>query len=264
MSVRPYIVAASGANYGSLLEACRRVGVNADVGDDPARIHNATHVILSGVGAATPAMRALRARGLDRVLREVTQPLLGICLGMQLLFESSEESLAARFPEVTWGSGLGYTAGAANVRNAGGQPDSALTTTASARIGKVTQAGGPARSPPPSFPTQSGKRATSCLCLLPGQILRLPAAPSWPHMGWNRTTLDQPAHPLLAGIDAADWFYFAHGYAAPVGVQTIAYSEHGQPFAAIVACGNVYGVQFHPEKSAAAGRRLLTNFFALT
>ncbi len=74
---------------------------------------------------------------------------------------------------------------------------------------------------------------------------------------------DQPAHPLLAGIGADDWFYFVHGYAAPVNAQTIAHSEHGAPFTAIVARGNVHGVQFHPEKSAAAGRRLLANFFTL-
>ncbi len=95
MSVRAVIVPGSGANYGSLREACRRIGVDAEISEDRARIEAATHVLLPGVGAAAHAMRNLRERGLDRVLREITQPLLGICLGMQLLFEQSEEGDAA-------------------------------------------------------------------------------------------------------------------------------------------------------------------------
>jgi len=79
VSVAAYIVAAGGANYGSLIEACRRVGIEPAIGDDPTRIANATHVILPGVGAAGHAMRALRARGLDRVLQRLGQPVLGIC-----------------------------------------------------------------------------------------------------------------------------------------------------------------------------------------
>lgn len=196
MSVAPYIVAAGGANYGSLIEACRRVGVTPAIGDDPARIAAASHVILPGVGAAGHAMRALRERGLDRVLRTLTQPLLGICLGMQLLFEHSDENDA---------DGLG---------------------------------------------------------LLDGRVRRLPAAPRWPHMGWN--TLSRPAtHALLDGVGERDWFYFVHGYAAPAGEATLARACHGDAFAAVVARGNVHGVQFHPEKSAASGRRVLANFFAL-
>ena len=197
MNARAYIVAAGGANYGSLREACRRIGVDAEIGDDPARIAAATHVILPGVGAAGHAMQSLRARRLDRVLAQLAQPLLGICLGMQLLFEHSDEDDA---------EGIG---------------------------------------------------------LLSGTVHRLPAAPSWPHMGWN--TLDANAqHPLLGGIAANDWFYFVHGYAAPPGDAMVAETQHGGPFAAVVAQGNVHGVQFHPEKSGNAGRRILANFFALT
>jgi imidazole glycerol-phosphate synthase subunit HisH len=193
-----YIVAAGGANYGSLREACRRVGVDAEVGDDPVRMRDATHVILPGVGAAGHAMRGLRQRGLDNALPSVSQPLLGICLGMQLLFESSEED------------------------------------------------------------------GTQCLGLLDGTVRRLPAAPAWPHMGWNTIATGDHEHPLLAGIDERDWFYFVHGYAANPNRSTLAEARHGEAFAAVVARGNVHGVQFHPEKSAAAGRRLLQNFFAFT
>ncbi len=198
MSLRAVIVAAGGANFGSLGEACRRIGVDVDLSDDPARIRNATHVILPGVGAAAHAMRGLRERGLDAVLTKLTQPLLGVCLGMQLLYESSEEGDI---------DGLG---------------------------------------------------------LIPGTVRRLPASPSWPHMGWNQIACDVPTHPLLAGLGTNDWFYFVHGYAAAKTAQTIAHCEHGAPFAAIVADRNICGAQFHPEKSAAAGRRLLSNFFALT
>ncbi|MEO7326843.1 MAG: imidazole glycerol phosphate synthase subunit HisH [Dokdonella sp.] len=229
MSTRAVIVAAGGANFGSLSEACRRVGVEAEVSDDPARIRNATHVILPGVGAAAQAMHGLRERGLDAVLTKLSQPLLGVCLGMQLLYETSEEipgasSRHARDPHPNpLLDGEGFAADAS-----------------------------------PAF------EKTQCLGLLRGSVQRLPPAPSWPHMGWNQITADVPAHPLLAGLGASDWFYFVHGYAAATTVQTIAHCEHGTAFAAVVADRNVCGAQFHPEKSATAGRRLLTNFFGLT
>lgn len=209
---RAIIVPGGGANFGSLREACRRIGVEVEVSDDPARIRAATHVLLPGVGAAAQAMRALRKRGLDRVLARLAQPLLGVCLGMQLLFEFSEEVDA--------------------------EPGLSLQRAPESRVG--------------------------CLGLMPGAVRRLPAAPRWPHMGWNRMRFVQTSHPLLAGLDASDWFYFVHGYAAPVDEHTVAHCDGGGPFAALVAQGNVFGVQFHPEKSAAAGRRLLSNFFALT
>ena len=197
MSTRVVIVRAGGANFGSLLAACARVGVAATLSDAPATLRSASHVILPGVGAAAQAMRTLRTSGLDRVLARLSQPLLGICLGMQLLFESLAEG------EV---EGLG---------------------------------------------------------LLRGRVERLPAAPRWPHMGWNRLDPTRP-HALLHGIDAADWFYFVHGYGVADSDDAIALSGHGRPFAAAVARDQVAGMQFHPEKSAAAGRRALANFFART
>lgn len=206
MTMRAVIVAAGGANYGSLSQACRRVGVEAEVVDAPARIRNATHVILPGVGAAAQAMSALRERGLDRVVRELKQPLLGICLGMQLLFDASEESTSA---------------------------------------------------------SPSANPGTAGLGVIPGTVRRLPPAPSWPHMGWNQIVFDRP-HPLLGGLASDDWYYFVHGYAAHASVDTLARCDHGVAFSAVVSRGNVHGTQFHPEKSSAAGRRLLANFFALT
>lgn len=196
MSTNLVIIAAGGANFGSLVTACARLGVEARVSDAATTIRAATHAILPGVGAAAQAMRSLRASGLDRVIRTLSQPLLGICLGMQLLFERSAEG------EV---EGLG---------------------------------------------------------LLPGTVARLPAAPRWPHMGWNTLEIGR-AHPLLAGLDAQPWVYFVHGYAAPTDAHTLASSRHGSAFSAAVAHGNVMGTQFHPEKSAAVGRQILANFLEL-
>jgi len=196
MNVRAVIIEAGGANFGSLLAACARIGVDAQLSDSPATIRNATHVILPGVGAAAQAMARLRERGLDRVVEKLTQPLLGICLGMQLLFERSDE----------------------------GDVD--------------------------------------CLGVLSGAVRRLPAAPRWPHMGWNTIEATRP-HALLDGIGGDAWFYFVHGYAAPANDAALATSDHGGHFAAAVARANVFGMQFHPEKSSAAGRRALANFFAL-
>jgi glutamine amidotransferase len=253
MNVRALIVAAGGANYGSLREACRRVGVDAQISDDAVRIRNATHVILPGVGAAAQAMRALRERGLDEVLTKLAQPLLGVCLGMQLMYEDSEEvdkaePYGGRHPHP---NSRGPQARPSGVHRRADQ------WSASAPPHSLEEEG-------LKIATPTVKEKTPCLGLLPGTVRRLPAAPSWPHMGWNQIALDPSAHSLLAGLGVNDWFYFVHGYAAPVNAQSIAHTEHGAAFAAVVAQRNVHGAQFHPEKSAAAGRRLLTNFFALT
>ena len=239
MTVRAVIIAAGGANYGSLREACRRVGVAAEISHDPASIMAATHVILPGVGAAAQAMQTLRERGLDRVLAALTQPLLGICLGMQLLFEHSEEAPRADHPD-----------------RHHSHPNPTLE-------GKGFRARDPNGFDRGANPSLADRNTVACLGLLAGGVRRLPAAPRWPHMGWNTLQPHVPAHPLLEGIDADDWFYFVHGYAAPAGAQTIARAEHGGTFAAVVAQRNIHGVQFHPEKSSACGRRLLRNFFGL-
>jgi glutamine amidotransferase len=193
---RVVLLDSGGANIGSVQHAFARLGVQAPVTSDWATIRAATHVLLPGVGAAAAAMARLRATGLDRLVPTLTQPLLGICIGMQLLFEHSEEG------------------------------------------------------------------DTECLGLLPGRVRRLAAAPGVrvPHMGWNR--LDAPgADPLVAGLDR-QWVYYVHGYAAGPGPDTVAQTTHGAAFAAVVRRGHVMGAQFHPERSAAAGRRLLRNFLA--
>ncbi len=204
MSRRDVVVIDSGgANLASLLFALDRLGARAEVSTDANRIRAASHVLLPGVGAAHDAMDRLRSKGLDQVIPALAQPLLGICLGMQLLFESSEEAAG-------------------------------------------------------------GSSATTTLGVVPGRVTRLPATPDLPvpHMGWNQV-LPLRADPLFDGINTGDYVYFVHSYAAPVGAATLATCEYGSTFAAAVKHRNFRGVQFHPERSAAVGSRLLANFIAL-
>lgn len=195
------LVDAGGSNLGSVHAALGRLGVEAPMTADPALIRSASHVILPGVGAAAVAMQRLHQQGLVELLRGLRQPVLGVCVGMQVLFEHSEEG------------------------------------------------------------------DTPCLGLLPGRVQRLRGGPGLrvPHMGWN--TLQQPAkgtrvHPLAAGL-AGEFAYFVHSYAAPGSADTLLDCEHGQRFSALVARGNFHGAQFHPERSAGAGARLLQNFLEL-
>ncbi|PIQ36741.1 MAG: imidazole glycerol phosphate synthase subunit HisH, partial [Lysobacterales bacterium CG17_big_fil_post_rev_8_21_14_2_50_64_11] len=189
------VVDSGGANIASVCFALQRLGVDAELTGDAAVIVRAERVILPGVGAAAPAMARLRELDLVQTLRELTVPLLGICLGMQLLFEASDEG------------------------------------------------------------------DTPCLGLLRGRVTLLPDAPGVriPHMGWN-TLQPLRAVSLLAGIDACAQAYFVHSYAAPVSTDCIAACDHGQRFAAMVQRGNVAGAQFHPERSASTGARVLRNF----
>jgi glutamine amidotransferase len=197
VSANVVLLDSGGANLCSVQAAFERLGIAAPVSADPEAIRAATHIVLPGVGAAKATVARLRENGLDALIPGLTQPLLGICVGMQVLHERSEEG------------------------------------------------------------------ATDCLGLLPGAIRRLPGGEGAriPHMGWNRLRC-AVMHPLLEGLDGA-WMYFVHGYAAEVTQQTLADCEHGSAFAAVVGSGRILGVQFHPERSGAAGARLLQNFLAL-
>jgi glutamine amidotransferase len=188
------LVDAGGANLGSVRVALERLGVRVRLARDADDLRGAGHVLLPGVGSAAHAMALLRERGLAEVLGRLEVPLLGICLGMQLLFDASDEGDVA------------------------------------------------------------------CLGLLPGRVRRLPSAPGLrvPHMGWNTLEPRAPSR-LLAGLDRAAQFYFVHGYAAPASA-AVATCRHGDAFAAVVEQGLVAGTQFHPERSAGAGARVLANF----
>lgn len=197
MTTRVVLLDSGGANLRSVQAAFARLGMAAPVSSDESEIRAATHVVLPGVGAACRAMARLRENGLDRMVATLSQPLLGICVGMQVMHARSEEGDVA------------------------------------------------------------------CLGLLPGEIKRMAGSEGMriPHMGWNRLRCLAP-HPLMAGLDGA-WMYFVHSYAAPVGDLSLADCEHGSPFAAVVGAEKRFGVQFHPERSGAAGSRLLQNFLAL-
>lgn len=195
---RVAIIDSGGANIASLQFALERLGVAAELTTDPAHLHRATHTILPGVGAAVDCMARLRSAGLIDTIRALPTPILGICVGMQLLFESSEE-------------------------------------------GDVP-----------------------CLGMLPGRVQRFANRDGLPvpHMGWNQLEFSRSS-PLLDGIAQGDYVYFVHSYAAPVTELTLASARYGQPFAAVVQRDNVYGAQFHPERSAQTGARLLLNFLRL-
>lgn len=191
------VINSGGANLGSVIHALNRLGAQSVLTRDAAQIRSASRVILPGVGAAAWAMNALHEAGLVEVIRGLTQPVLGICLGLQLMYQRSEEGDA------------------------------------------------------------------DCLGLIPGTVgkLAVGADQRLPHMGWNQLAWANPNDPLARGLSGEEWFYFVHSFAAPID-HAAATSEHGQRFAAVVRHGNFAACQFHPEKSAAAGARLLANFLA--
>jgi glutamine amidotransferase len=192
------IIASGGANIASLQFALQRLGTTSAVSANARTIRHASHIILPGVGAAAHAMSLLRQNNLDSLIPSLQQPVLGICLGMQLLFEASEEGEA------------------------------------------------------------------QCLGIIPGRAARLhcDAAHPVPHMGWNTLKIDRPGA-LLDGLQQDDYVYFVHSYALPRSPATIASSDYGLSFSACVQWRNFFGAQFHPERSAKVGARLLQNFLSL-
>lgn len=192
------VIDVSGNNLTSLTNALQRLGYEYRLTHEPQDLLRASHVILPGVGAAAAGMEALIHYRLVEVLKQLTQPLLGICLGMQLLLEYSEE-------------------------------------------GQV-----------------------NCLNRIPGQVKRLAALPAYPvpHMGWSTLQWTRPTL-LSQGLGPDDYVYFVHSYALLNDEYALANCQYSEQFTAIVQYENVYGMQFHPEKSAATGLKLLNNFLQL-
>ena len=192
------IIESGGANIASLQFALERLRIASSVSADADRIRAATHVILPGVGAAADAMQRLRAAHLDGVIPRLSQPVLGICLGMQLLHEASAEG------------------------------------------------------------------STTCLGVIPGRAERFENSPGHPvpHIGWNTLAIAARSA-LLEGITDDDYAYFVHSFALPTSFATVATTVYGKPFSACVQWRNFFGAQFHPERSAAVGARLVRNFLDL-
>jgi glutamine amidotransferase len=175
------------------------VGHESVITDDPAVIAGAEKIVLPGVGAFGEAVRRIDAKGLRALLFEQMQrgvPLLGICLGMQLLYRGSEESDGA--------AGLG---------------------------------------------------------LLEGEVKKFGDDVKVPHIGWN--DVQSVGGQELIDASESRCYYFVHSFYVPVGAETIARTSYGMGFSSAVRRGNVYGVQFHPEKSQDAGLRILKRFAEL-
>jgi glutamine amidotransferase len=192
------IIKYNAGNVQSVQYALQRLGVNAIVTDDHHAINSADKIIFPGVGNAYSAMQSLEEKGLDKVIKELTQPVLGICVGMQLMCTHSEENDT---------EGLGIV---------------------DLKVKKFV-------ADDLSFKV--------------------------PQMGWNNIYNFKSA--LLEGIRENAFVYYVHSYYAEQGDETVATTEYTLPYSAVIQKNNFYGVQFHAEKSAEVGDRILLNFLNL-
>jgi imidazole glycerol-phosphate synthase subunit HisH len=186
-------------NLRSVEKAFAATGCDASISDDESFLRNAERLVLPGVGAFAACMKALEERGFDRLVRERVSAgtlLLGVCVGMQMLFEESEEFGSTR--------GLG---------------------------------------------------------LLKGRVRKFGSELVVPQVGWNRIHQQRP-HGLFEGVANGSFCYFVHSfYCEPEDEAVVAgETEYGRRYASVVADKNIYGVQFHPEKSQDVGLRMLKNF----
>ncbi|MBW0179250.1 imidazole glycerol phosphate synthase subunit HisH [Sediminibacterium sp.] len=193
------IIKYNAGNIQSVRYALERIGATATVTDDHEMIASADKVIFPGVGEASTAMHYLRERKLDQLIIGLQQPVLGICLGMQLMCRHSEEN---------------------------------DTTCLNIFDEAVKQ-----------FKPQQGTG------------LKVP------QIGWN--TISDVKTPLFNMVPENSYCYFVHGYYAAKGEHTIATTDYIQPYSSALHRDNFYGVQFHPEKSAVVGEKILTNFLKL-
>jgi glutamine amidotransferase len=192
------------ANISSVKFAVERLGFEISVTDELEQIKSADKVILPGVGSAKYAMENINNKNLSETLKQLTQPVLGFCLGMQLMTSSSLEG---------------------------------------------------------------GKDASvACLGVIPTSIKPLNVQENsnlrLPHMGWNTLT-EVKNHPVLNGINAGDYFYFVHSFAAPISEFTLATCQYSEDFSAIIAKDNFIGCQFHPERSGQLGSKIINNFLSI-
>ena len=173
----------------------KRLGYESIITDDPGQLRTAEKVIFPGVGEAGSAMKYLQERGLDKLLVSLKQPVLGICLGLQLMCRHSEES------------------------------------------------------------------DTKCLGIFDTDVLLFPPVDKIPHMGWNSFLTVRG--PLFEGVSPDEDVYYVHSYYPEISSCTTATCEYIIPFSAAMRKDNFHATQFHPEKSAATGDRILKNFLEL-
>ena len=192
------IIKYNAGNIQSVLYALERLGVTATVTDDPSVLATADKVIFPGVGEASTAMAYLKARNLDQLIIVLKQPVLGICLGMQLMCQHSAEN------------------------------------------------------------------DTPCLGIFDEQVLAFKSNEAMikvPQIGWN--TISNLKTRLFNGVEENSFTYFVHGYYAGLGNNSIATTNYILDYSSALQKNNFYGVQFHPEKSAAVGEKIIQNFLAL-
>ena len=191
------IIKYNAGNIQSVLNALERLGVNAEVTDDAGSMRSADKVIFPGVGEASSAMRSLKENDLDKIIKELKQPVLGICVGMQLLCEHSEEN------------------------------------------------------------------DTECLNIVPVRVKRFPSSFKLkvPQVGWN--TIFELQSPLFKNIPDKSYIYNVHSFYAEDSEYTIAKCDYGLEYAAAIKKDNFYGVQFHTEKSAEVGDKIIKNFLEI-
>lgn len=189
------IIKYNAGNIGSLKNALDQIGCESVISDDPTVIKKADKVIFPGVGEASSAMKYLKEKELDKTILSLTQPMLGICLGLQLMCKYTEE----------------------------GQ--------------------------------------TECLGIFENKVKKFPPKAKVPHIGWNNFSSVNGM--LFDGIDNSDDVYYVHSYFANLSKQTIATCNYIQTFSAAIQYKNFYATQFHPEKSAKIGFKILKNFLQL-
>jgi glutamine amidotransferase len=189
------IVKYNAGNITSVRNALTRLGYESTITDDPEELLKSEKVIFPGVGEASSAIHYLEERGLDKTIVSLKQPVLGICLGLQLMCRYSEEG------------------------------------------------------------------DTKCLGIFDAQVRMFPPVDKIPHMGWNNfLTLKGD---LFKGISVDDDLYYVHSYYAEISSDTIATCDYIVPFSAAMNKDNFYATQFHPEKSAMVGEKILKNFLEL-
>ncbi len=189
------IIKYNAGNVYSVHAALQRLGIGAELSDDPEVIHSADKIIFPGVGEASTARAYLDGKNLSRLIVSLKQPVLGICLGLQLFCKQSEEN------------------------------------------------------------------DTTGLGIFDVEVKKFPATEKVPHMGWN--TLEALNGPLFKNIEDGSHVYFVHSFYAEISRDTIARTNYSVPFSAALQRDNFFALQFHPEKSAKVGSKILKNFIDL-